>query len=75
LDDFFQIEENATKQSKAQILEAIKTGSSEPYDVLRLFIIWFLSTDQDVTRAEWTEFEEALKAAGADTTSLPFIKQ
>jgi hypothetical protein len=28
-----------------------------------------------VTRAEWTELEEALKAAEVDTTSLPYVKQ
>ena len=47
----------------------------QPIDKLRLFIIWYLSTEQDVSRAEWTQFEEALTATGADVTSLPYIRQ
>ena len=42
---------------------------------LRIFIIWFLSTEQEVSRADLEKFEESLKAAGADTTSLAYVKQ
>jgi sec1 family domain-containing protein 1 len=77
LDNFFQMEENIMKQTKAQILEVLtdEAKGQEPMDKLRLFIIWFLSTEQDVSRAEMEKFEEALKAAGADTTSLAYVKQ
>lgn len=77
LDNFFQMEENIMKQTKAQILEVLtdEAKGKEPMDKLRLFIIWFLSTEQDVTRADMEKFEEALKAAGADTTSLAYVKQ
>ncbi|ETS81087.1 hypothetical protein PFICI_06089 [Pestalotiopsis fici W106-1] len=77
LDTYFQMEEEVMKQTKAQVLEAIKDEArgQEPLDKLRLFIIWFLSTEQEVSRAEWTQFEEALQAAGAETTSLPYIRQ
>jgi len=65
------------KQTKTQILEIIKddTKGSDPLDKLRLFIIWFLSTEQEVSRADWTQFEEALTARGVDCTSLPYVRQ
>lgn len=77
LDGYFEMEENVMKQTKAQVLEVIKDEArgNQPLDKLRLFIIWFLSTEQEVSRAEWTQFEEALKAAGVDATSLPYIRQ
>jgi hypothetical protein len=77
LDNFFQLEENITKQSRAQMLEILNDDAKGkvPMDKLRLFIIWFLSTEQDVSRVEMDKFEEALKAAGADTTSLAYVKQ
>jgi len=76
LDNFFQLEENIVKQTKAQILEVISDETkTDPVDKLRLFIIWFLSTEQDVSRVDMEKFEEALKAAGADTSSLAYVKQ
>jgi hypothetical protein len=77
LDNYFQVEENATKQTKAQILEIIKDENkgNDPSDKLRLFIIWFLSTEQEVARADFESFEKALEAAGADVSSLPYIRQ
>ncbi|KAL8410110.1 hypothetical protein RB594_008267 [Gaeumannomyces avenae] len=77
LDNFFQLEENVAKQTKAQLLEMIKDGDKgkDPLDKLRLFIIWFLSTEQDLNRQEWQQFEEALTAAGVDGTCLPYIRQ
>ena len=77
LDNFFQLEENIVKQTKAQMLEILSDGDKGrvPMDKLRLFIIWFLSTEQDVSRTEMEKFEEALQATGADTTSLAYIKQ
>ncbi|KAI1808850.1 Sec1-like protein [Daldinia bambusicola] len=77
LDNYFQMEENVMKQTKAQVLEVIKDNDkgNDPLDKLRLFIIWFLSTEQEVSRADWTQFEEALTAAGVDTTCLAYIRQ
>jgi hypothetical protein len=76
LDNYFQLEENVMKQTKAQMLELIKTGDKGlPTDKLRLFVIWFLSTEQDVSRPEWAQFEEALEAAGCDKTCLAYIRQ
>lgn len=77
LDNFFQLEENIAKQTKAQVLELINdlTKGTNATDKLRLFIIWFLTTEQEVNRTEWAQFEEALKTAGANTTSLGYIRQ
>lgn len=77
LDNFFQMEENITKLNKQQIQEVLEGADrgTEPMDKLRLFIIWFLSTEQDVSRTEMEKYEELLKTAGADTTSLAYVKQ
>jgi hypothetical protein len=77
LDNFFQLEESIMKQTKAQMLELLndQAKGNQPMDKLRLFIIWFLSTEQEVTRADMEKFEESLRNAGADTTSLAYVKQ
>ena len=77
LDNFFQIEESITKQSKAQMLDLLndEAKGKEPLDKLRLFVIWFLSTEQEISRAEMDRFEEALTKAGADVTALVYVKR
>lgn len=78
LDNFFQLEESIGKQTKAQILELINDPSkgNEPTDKLRLFIIWFLSTESDLSRNEMTQFEEALTRAGvSDTSSIKYVRR
>ena len=77
LDNYYQIEENITKQSKVQMLELLndEAKGKEPLDKLRLFIIWFLSTEQDVSRTDMERFEEALTRAGADITALNYVKR
>ncbi|MCJ1229705.1 Vesicle trafficking between the ER and Golgi [Toensbergia leucococca] len=77
LDNFFQIEENITKQTKAQILEVLNDDAKgkEPLDKLRLFIIWYLSTEQEISRADMDRFEETLTKANCDITALAYVKQ
>lgn len=77
LDNFFQIEEAITKQTKAQILELLNDEGKgkEPLDKLRLYIIWFLSTEQEVSRADMERFEEALTRSRADITALSYVKR
>jgi len=77
LDNYFQLEEGITKYTKAQMSELLADPDkgSEPLDKLRIFIIWFLSTEQDVSRAEMDRFEEALKKAGIDTAPLAYVKR
>lgn len=77
LDNYFQTEETIMKQTKAQILEIIndENKGKDPCDKLRLFIIWFLSTEQEVGRVDFESFEKALVAAGADVSSLAYVRQ
>ncbi|KAE8354703.1 Sec1-like protein [Aspergillus coremiiformis] len=78
LDNFFELEENITKQSKAQILELINDPAkgSEPTDKLRLFLIWFLSTETELTRADMSQFEEALTRVGVqDVSPITYVRQ
>ena len=78
LDNFFELEENITRQSKAQIMDLINDPAKgeDPQDKFRLFIIWFLSTETELSRAEMSQFEEALMRAGApDISSLAYVRQ
>ena len=77
LDNFYQIEETITKQTKTQILELLgdEAKGKEPLDKLRLFIIWFLSTEQDISRSDMERFEAALTKAGCDITPLAYVKR
>ncbi|KAM3558775.1 hypothetical protein MY1884_003177 [Beauveria asiatica] len=77
LDNFFQVEENVTKQTKAQMMEIIKDQNkgNDSTDKLRLFVIWFLSTEQEVARADFESFEKALTEAGADVSCLSYVRQ
>ncbi|KAK6433746.1 Vesicle trafficking between the ER and Golgi [Oleoguttula sp. CCFEE 5521] len=77
LDNFFQLEEDVKKQTKAQILELINDSDKgkDAADKLRLFIIWFLSTEQEVSRADMERFEEALKKSDVDITPLAYIRR
>ena len=76
LDNYYQMEEVVTKQSKAQILDYIKDDSkgTEPLDKLRYFIIWFLSTEHEVSRADMARFEEALTGFGVDISPIQYVK-
>ena len=77
LDNYYQAEEDIKKQTKAQMLELLNDPDKgkEPLDKLRLFIIWFLSTEQEVLRADMERFEEALKKSGVDTMPVTYIRR
>ncbi|KAK3709089.1 Vesicle trafficking between the ER and Golgi [Vermiconidia calcicola] len=77
LDNFFQLEEDIKKQTKQQILELVNDPEKgkEPLDKLRIFIIWFLSTEQEVSRADMDRFEEALRKVEVDTLPLTYIRR
>ncbi|OQU95083.1 hypothetical protein CLAIMM_01341 isoform 3 [Cladophialophora immunda] len=66
LDNFFQLEETVTKQAPDQMLALIKSEDkgNNPLDKLRIFIIWYLSVDKELSKSELSEFESALTAAG-----------
>lgn len=75
LDNFFQLEENITKQTAQQILQLItaEDKGSDPLDKLRIFIIWYLSTESEPSKAEMNRFESALTTAGCGDT-IPALK-
>lgn len=77
LDNYFQLEEEIKKQTKAQMLDLINDSGkgTEPKDKLRVFIIWFLSTEQDISRAEMERFEEALKKLELDIAPVTYIRR
>lgn len=78
LDNFFELEENISKQSRSQIMDLINDPAkgSEPTDKLRLFIIWFLSTETELSRADMSQFEDALTRAGVkDVKALAYVRQ
>ena len=74
LDYWFQIEENISRQSKSQVLEAINDSERKPVDKLRAFIIFFLSVD-NVSKEDMAEYEAALSKAGVDLAALNYIKR
>jgi len=77
LDEFYQIEETIARQSKQQMLDSLKSDNlgDQPRDKLRTFIIWFLSTEQDVSKADMQGFEAALTNLGVDTSAVAYIKR
>ncbi len=78
LDNFFELEESITKQSKAQMLELVNDPAkgTNPTDKLRIFLIWFLSTETELSRADISQFEEALTHAGVeDVSSIAYVRQ
>lgn len=77
LDNFFQLEEDIKKQTKAQMMELLKDSEkgNEPTDKLRIFIIWFLSTEADLSRADMEQYEDALKKTGVDIAPLTYIRK
>jgi hypothetical protein len=74
--EYFKFEEELTKQTKAQVLETIKSpdNGNEPLDKLRYFLQWYLATETDLTRADLESFTNALEAAGADTNAVKYVK-
>ena len=78
LDNFFELEESITKQSKSQIMELINDTAkgNDPVDKLRLFLIWFLSIETELSRGDMNQFGEALTKAGvSDISALAYVRQ
>ncbi|KAI7881626.1 Sec1-like protein [Lichtheimia hyalospora FSU 10163] len=76
LDTFFQIEENITRQNKNLLLEVIRDQEKKnPEDKMRLFLIYYLSTADEVPKEDMDAYEKALGEAGCDMTPLEYIKR
>ncbi|KAG0312211.1 Vesicle trafficking between the ER and Golgi [Dissophora globulifera] len=75
LDTLFQMEESITKQTKANILEAINDPEKKvPEDKMRLFLIYYLSVQEDISNEVMQEYEDALVKAGCDLAPLRYVK-
>ncbi|KAF9108763.1 Vesicle trafficking between the ER and Golgi [Mortierella sp. GBA35] len=75
LDTLFQMEESITKQTKANILEAINDPEKKVADdKMRLFLIYYLSTQEDIPSEVMQEYEDALVKAGCDLAPLRYVK-
>lgn len=77
LDTLFQLEEVITRQNKSIVLETIRDKELQgPEDKLRFFIIWYLSAaDNAIGPSDMSEYETALKEAGADLAALNYVKK
>ncbi|SCV72742.1 BQ2448_4279 [Microbotryum intermedium] len=77
LDTLFQMEESITKQTKAQILEAIRDPTKEnPEDKLRLLLCFYFSApDKAVTKDDLAEYERALAQTGVDMGPWEYAKK
>ncbi|KAI8097274.1 Sec1-like protein [Halteromyces radiatus] len=76
LDTFFQIEENITRQAKTLLLETIRdVEKKNPEDKMRLFLIYYLSTAEEVTPEDMDAYKKALEAAGCDMAPLKYIEK
>lgn len=76
LDSFFQMEESITRQSKSMLLETIRDASKKnPEDKMRLFLIYYLSTLEDIPKDDMDAYEKALSEAGCDLRPLDYIKK
>lgn len=74
LADFFEVEENPGKTSKAEFLKRINNPEfKNPDDKLRAYLVYFLLTN--VSAADQTDFEKALAEQGADLSALKYVKR
>ncbi|CAO3629200.1 unnamed protein product [Mucor hiemalis] len=75
LDNFFQIEESITRLNKNALLETIRDAEKKnPEDKMRLFLIYYLSTVEEISKDDMEAYEKALSEAGCDMEPLNYIK-
>lgn len=74
LAEFFEAEENVSKQTKQQMMEMLQKEQFEPQDKMRLFIIYYILNDR-ITSAELKEYENVLSNAGCDMAALAYVKR
>lgn len=82
LDTLFQLEETIARQSKATVLETIRSqgegggGGGTAEDKLRFFVMWYLSVGENmIGAADMAEYEGALKEQGVDLRALEYVKR
>ncbi|ANB11579.1 Sly1p [Sugiyamaella lignohabitans] len=75
LAQLFEAEENAGKQTKADILGHINDQSfKNSDDKLRMYLVYFILTP-NISTADQAEYEAALTAQGCDLSALNYIKR
>ncbi|WVQ81134.1 hypothetical protein IAT38_003256 [Cryptococcus sp. DSM 104549] len=83
LDNLFQVEETAVRQTKATIAATLRgqtddpeqTAHPTPDDQLRLVIIYYLSMVDALSKEDLQELTGLLKEAGADVAALEYVKK
>ncbi|KPV77123.1 uncharacterized protein RHOBADRAFT_25016 [Rhodotorula graminis WP1] len=81
LDTLFQMEEAITKQTKRDLLEAVRDPSKHsPEDKLRLVLCFYFSSlasgsDKGLSKDDLAEYERALADAGCDMGPWEFAKR
>ena len=55
-------------------MEIIRNKGS-PEDKLRLFLVFYLSLDNDLPKEDMLEYETALRNAGCSTASIEYVKR
>lgn len=78
LDEYYAIEEDllvgkGDKVSVMSLLQATGRGSAE--DKVRLAIVYTLSATEGITQQDAEEVEGALRASGANTAALAYVKR
>ncbi|RUS21057.1 Sec1-like protein [Endogone sp. FLAS-F59071] len=75
LDSYFQLEESITKLNKISMLEVINDPEKKnAEDKLRMFIIYYLSTTEDISKDDMEEYERALRSAGCNLAPVKYVK-
>lgn len=76
LDKLIAAQENVSANSKNEIIKLIRevgTGTNE--DKARMALVYTITMGEAMTEQEFAELSEALKAVGASTRALGYIKQ
>ena len=68
----FKVTANRLNMQPSEIL--LTFLGTEPLDKLRIFLQWYLTTEQEVSRSDLDGFVKALDAAGASTVSIAYVK-
>lgn len=79
LDEFFSLEETImTKpalQHKKEVINLISSNKGDLNDKLRLFLIYYMSKQNEMDPSEIKEFEELLESKGIDTKPFKYLRK
>ncbi|KAF8343909.1 Sec1-like protein [Cantharellus anzutake] len=82
LDELYQFEEGAARQSANSVLDFLRSlkkgvdGNPLPHDRVRLLLVVFLSSSSmQINKDEWAELEGELRKVGADLRPLQYARR